>query len=123
MEVFIYQIIIAAIVLISGFWGTKTKNITTIVLVIFTITHIYMPWLMILQFLTISISYSVANTTNKKRINNTKETKSTSFFDWIFLTFWSLLFIIIILLVIRSIIAMIGLFTGWYELSGWFTIS
>ena len=126
MEVLIYQIVIACIILISGYSGIRTKNITTIILILFTLTHVFMPWLMILQFITIGISYSVATATTRKKLRSTKNvanTESNGLFDWVWKIFGGLIIIIVIFLILRSIIAMIGVFTGWYEMTGWFTIS
>lgn len=62
MEILIYQIVIAAIVigaaLLKGAIGLKWAAVGTVV---WTVLHIFAPWLMLIQFFTIAIAYAVGN--------------------------------------------------------------
>lgn len=56
MAIIAYQIIIAVIIIVSAFFGRGALGIIILAACLWTITHIFMPWLMILQFGTILIS-------------------------------------------------------------------
>lgn len=60
MEILIYQLVIAAIIigaaLLKGAVGLKWAAIGA---VIWTVLHIFAPWLMLIQFFTIGIAYAI----------------------------------------------------------------
>jgi hypothetical protein len=58
MEIVIYQLTIAGIIIIASIIkGRAGCNLASIIAVIWTLTHIFAPWLMAIQFVTIGISY------------------------------------------------------------------
>jgi len=66
MEILIYQIIIAASIIIVGLFGTKARNYVAIFFGIFTIVQIFTMWLAILQFFTIVMAYLVSDSIEEK---------------------------------------------------------
>lgn len=62
MEILIYQLVIAAIVigaaLLKGAIGLKWAAIGAVV---WTVLHIFAPWLMLIQFFTIGVAYAVGS--------------------------------------------------------------
>jgi len=52
-----YQLVILAIILVAARFGESALKRVTIAVVIFTFTHVFMPWLMVLQFGTIFLGY------------------------------------------------------------------
>lgn len=60
MEIAFYQLLIASIIIISSFWGKKILGVVIFVAVIWTTSHIFMPWLMFLQFFVIFLSACIA---------------------------------------------------------------
>jgi hypothetical protein len=56
MAIIGYQILIAAIILICSFFGRTAYSIAVGGACLWTITHIFMPWLMVIQFITIGIA-------------------------------------------------------------------
>lgn len=61
MAIAIYQAVIFGIIVISSFGGRKILVRTTIALSLFTLTHVFMPWLVGVQFVTIAIAYGVGS--------------------------------------------------------------
>ena len=66
MEILIYQIIIAASIIVVGLFGTKARNYVAIFFGIFTIVQIFTMWLAILQFFTIVIAYVISDSIEEK---------------------------------------------------------
>lgn len=60
MEVLIFQVCLASIILISSFFGRKIRNWLILFVCIFTVVMVFMTWLILLQFVTIFISYSIS---------------------------------------------------------------
>lgn len=60
MEIFIFQIAIIAVIFLSAFFGREVLNITVLIVSVFTLLAVFMTWLIILQFITIVISYFLA---------------------------------------------------------------
>lgn len=60
MEIFIFQIAVFAIIFLSAFFGREALNKTVLIVSVFTLLAVFMTWLIILQFITIVISYSLA---------------------------------------------------------------
>ncbi|WP_026977454.1 hypothetical protein [Flavobacterium tegetincola] len=60
MEVFIIQVIIFGIIFLTSYLGRKSLDITAVVISVFTIFAVFTSWLIILQFVTIVISYLFA---------------------------------------------------------------
>ena len=60
--VLVYQIVIAGII-IGGtlLKGAKGLKWTAIGAVVWTLWHIFVPWLMLLQFGTITLAYAIGN--------------------------------------------------------------
>ena len=57
-----YQIVIAAIIVAGAFLkGRVGLKWATIAAVVWTLAHVPIPWLMLLQFITISIAYGIGN--------------------------------------------------------------
>jgi hypothetical protein len=81
MAVLLYQIGIFVVIQISSLFGKNFRNIAIAVVSIFTIVQIFTSWLLILQFLTIIISYWISNkwhfmdslTISKSENNKNKE--------------------------------------------------
>lgn len=67
MAVFLYQIGIFTAIIIASYFGKKARNTTVILISIFTILQVFMSWLLILQFFTIIIAYSITLSTTKKK--------------------------------------------------------
>ncbi|WJJ96348.1 hypothetical protein [Algibacter luteus] len=126
MEVFIYQIVIAALIIISGYSGKKAKVITTIIIALFTITHIFMPWLMILQFITIAISFSVASYIANKKDEQKKLKMLNSSVNSInepmgLMGIFGILFLLFaIIAMLYSFASFLGYVTGWFDVDDWF---
>lgn len=60
LAVIFYQIIIGGIIVLSAkLWGRKALGLATIIAIIWTIMHIFVMWLMILQFITIIVAYNI----------------------------------------------------------------
>lgn len=59
MEVLFYQVIIFVAIFISSLKSRKVLNLITLIIALFTITHIFMPWLMVVQFITITVAYMI----------------------------------------------------------------
>jgi hypothetical protein len=102
MEILIYQIIIASIILISGAFGKKARNVATIILCLFTLIEVFTLKLAILQFITIFIAFSISNSYAENKnvskeefnyyvVDKKKDEKSESSFGG-----FSIVFIIII---------------------------
>ena len=62
MELFIFQIAVFAIIFLSSIFGREALNKTVLVVSVFTLIAVFMTWLIILHFITIVISYSLAIT-------------------------------------------------------------
>lgn len=76
MAVFLYQIGIFMAIIIASFFGKKTRNTAVILISIFTILQVYMSWLLLLQFVTIFIAYSISNSFTEKKTKNKTVSKS-----------------------------------------------
>jgi hypothetical protein len=75
MEVLLYQVGIFLAILIAGKLG-KNARITAIVLIcIFTVLQVYMSWLLILQFITIIISYLISKSLSKAEKTSSSKKK------------------------------------------------
>jgi len=62
MEIIIYQIAIAAIIIVAAIIkGSKGLKYASIGAVVWTLFHIFVPWLMLVQFLTIALAYGIGN--------------------------------------------------------------
>lgn len=60
--VFIYQFVIAGIIIAGAlFKGAIGLKWTAIGAVVWTLWHIFAPWLMLIQFFTIGIAYAIGN--------------------------------------------------------------
>lgn len=59
MAILGYQVTIAFIIIIASLFGKKSFYIAVGGAIIWTLTHVFMPWLMIVQFFTIFIAYSI----------------------------------------------------------------
>ena len=61
MAIFLYQIGIFIAILIASSFGKNSRNTSIVLISIFTLLQVFMSWLLLLQFLTIFISYIIAN--------------------------------------------------------------
>ncbi|PJF37909.1 MAG: hypothetical protein CUN55_19685 [Phototrophicales bacterium] len=62
MEILIYQIVIGAIIVVAAIVkGEIGLKYATIGAVVWTVFHIFMPWLMLLQFVTIALAFGIGN--------------------------------------------------------------
>lgn len=59
MAVAIYQLVIGSIVVLSSFVGRSALYRTTLVLSLWTLTHVFMPWLLALQAATIAVAFTI----------------------------------------------------------------
>lgn len=59
MEVLGFQVLFFFLILISGLFGRKARNLVVIGSLIFTVIMVFMTWLIILQFFTIIIAYII----------------------------------------------------------------
>lgn len=57
LGVFGYQIVIFLIIYLSAKGGRKLRNKAILILSIWTLTHVFVPWLAILQFITIFLAF------------------------------------------------------------------
>lgn len=74
MGILIYQIGIFIAIQIAAFFGKSSRNVAIILISIFTVLQVYTSQLMILQFLTIIVSYFVAkNFFDNKKENSNEE--------------------------------------------------
>lgn len=78
MEVFVFQIIIFGIIFFSSFSGRRAVNLVSLIICVFTFLAIFTTWLMILQFVTIFVSYSIAVERIKNSENSIQSTQTTS---------------------------------------------
>ena len=60
MAVLIYQIGIFLAIQIASFFGKSARNTAIILIVLFTLLQVFMSWLLVLQLITIFISYRVS---------------------------------------------------------------
>ena len=60
MAVLLYQIGIFLAVQIASLFGKSARNTAIILITIFTLLQVFMSWLLILQLITIFISYRVS---------------------------------------------------------------
>ena len=98
MQVLIFQIVIFLIISFAGFISTKSLNIVSILLIIFTIIMVRTSPLMILQFFTIIFAYTFSLKRNEEKtitenysqtyyspkIQPKKEPRKKSFLELIF---------------------------------------
>ena len=61
MAVLLYQIGIFFAIQIAAAFGKNSRNTAIVLISIFTILQVFMSWLLLLQFITIYISYNVSN--------------------------------------------------------------
>jgi hypothetical protein len=59
MAILIYQVVLAGIILFSALQGRKALYKSATVLSMWTLTHLFMPWLVGLQFATIVIAFFI----------------------------------------------------------------
>lgn len=76
MAVLLYQIGIFLAIIISSTFGKKSRNTAVILISIFTLLQVFMSWLLLLQFATIFIAYSVSNSFIEKKPKNKTVSKS-----------------------------------------------
>ena len=60
MAVLFYQIGIFVVIQISAIFGKNARNTAIVLISLFTIIQVFMSWLLILQFITIYISYEIS---------------------------------------------------------------
>lgn len=60
MGILYYQLLISTIIIVSSFWGKKILGVVIIICIIWTITHVFMPWLMFLQLFVVFLSSIIA---------------------------------------------------------------
>ncbi len=61
MEVFLYQFGILIAIQIAAMFGKNSRNTAVVLISLFTILQVFMSWLLLLQFITIYISYNISN--------------------------------------------------------------
>jgi len=59
MAILIYQLLIASIILFSALFSRRALYRASATLSMWTLTHLFMPWLMALQFGTITVAFIV----------------------------------------------------------------
>jgi len=67
MEVLIYQVVIAVIILLAGSFGKKSRNVVTFIICLFTVVEIFTFKLAILQFITIFLAYAFSSGYEEKK--------------------------------------------------------
>lgn len=84
MAVVFYQIGIFFVIIISSYFGQKSRNTTVILISIFTILQVFVSWLLILQLVTILIAYQFSNSIINKKNNksNSQNFDRISFSDY-----------------------------------------
>ena len=55
--VILYQLVIALTIIASGLFKAKGPTVLAVLWGVFTVTHVFMPWLMVTQFATIAASW------------------------------------------------------------------
>ncbi|MCR8667946.1 hypothetical protein NO995_09655 [Aestuariibaculum sp. M13] len=109
MEVLYFQVGIFLIIVIAGLFGNSSRNTATILAIIFTIAMVFTSQLMIVQFITIVISYIVSRSISKNSKDKNlddyekyrqKNQNKTSFGDKLGCIFISLLALLTVLAVI-----------------------
>lgn len=78
MHVLAYQVLIAIIIFISTFFGRFLRNITVLLLCLFTLFQVFTSWLVILQFITITISYFISESNSYLNDNKSKKRELNS---------------------------------------------
>lgn len=74
MEVLIYQVVIAILILLAGSFGQKTRNVVTLIICLFTIIEVFTIKLALLQFFTIFVAFLYSkNYEDKKNIKQKEE--------------------------------------------------
>ena len=61
MAVLLYQIGIFIAIQIAAMFGKNSRNTAVVLISIFTILQVFISWLLILQIITIIISYNISN--------------------------------------------------------------
>lgn len=61
IAILIYQAVIFSIIVISAYSGRRARNIAVIGTAIFTLVNVFMPWLVIVQLITILIAYGISS--------------------------------------------------------------
>lgn len=75
MEVLLYQIGIFLAIQIAAKIGKNSRNTAIVLISIFTILQVFMSWLLVLQFITIFISYIVSKNFSSKEKTNTNSSE------------------------------------------------
>ena len=70
MAVLLYQIGIFIAIQIAAMFGRNSRNTAIVLISIFTILQVFMSWLLLLQFITIYISYNVSNNSLSNKNEN-----------------------------------------------------
>lgn len=78
MTVLFYQIGIFIAIQIAANFGKNSRNTAIVLISIFTILQVFMSWLLILQFITIYISYIISNNFYFNNINDKNRKTSVS---------------------------------------------
>jgi hypothetical protein len=68
LSVLFYQILIAVIIIVCATWGRKALFVAFVLTSLWTLTHVFYPPLMIVQFITIIVSsiYGYKKSARKK---------------------------------------------------------
>ena len=61
MAILLYQIGIFIAIQIAAMFGKNSRNTAIVLISIFTILQVFMSWLLLLQFITIYVSYNISN--------------------------------------------------------------
>ncbi len=72
MIIVFFQVAIFIIILLSAFGGKPLLIKTAITIAVFSLTTIFMPWLMVIQFCTIGIAYWVGSFFAKPSVATSK---------------------------------------------------
>jgi len=68
MEILLYQIGIFFAIQIASLFGKSSRNVAVVLISIFTILQVFTSWLMLIQFITILVSYNIS----ERRFQNLK---------------------------------------------------
>lgn len=72
MTILLYQIGIFFSIQLAAIYNRKSRNVAVLLIIVFTLLQVYTSGLMILQFITIYISYKISKNliTNKRKEKN-----------------------------------------------------
>lgn len=76
MEIIAFQVGIFVIIIFCGLLGNSTRNIVTILVILFTMVMVFTNGLMIIQFITIGVAFMVS-----KSISTSNETLEISDYE------------------------------------------